>query len=273
MSVENVQYYCGRMYRSAVLIYGSVYHKFQIIHKNRISCEDAAKSARGAGDMTLFKDMRFRVAAWADLASIAKRFMRYMTVPATDNGGILVYGQQIIEGIGIGDQTVDLENYSNEVFSLLSFTETPPPEVAALEDEYEPEDPLKGLTWQEQHEALYNSLLMDVYRLIGASVWADQYVTRSDLPANFDEALDLLETNVIMAKDYLRQGRGCMLTEHLRVIELKTGERVEGKRKVEERLKFLRMDENQLQCQGGLYAINYDKLPAEWQAKVELSLE
>ena len=47
------------------------------------------------------------------------------------------------------------------------------------------------------------------------------------------------------------------------------GEKIDKKQDMVRKANFMRFDENVMTCAGGLYLINYDKLPVEWKDRVE----
>ena len=262
-----------RGYYSSALIYGSARNKWVIAKEHRnVAQNEQMKLDPESEEFDIKQKMKLR---WSDLSTRLTWLWKFCDVGFGTNGhGVRKLLEDIYELLGEDKSNlVNFKSYDNlHILSPISFNEEPSKDIASLENEFEPEDDIfrNNNDERELYKTMFNYMLLDVYRFMAMGVWFDEHLDRdSVIGDDRDLILSIWDIIIEGAKNFLYQARGCFADSEIETRKFFDGEDekdikfVYGARK-----KFMDAKEDTLVAAGGLYKINYSKLPQEWKDKV-----
>ncbi len=275
-ALEKFQKLCLQIYRTAAIQYSAMVTHMDIA---------VAARKRALGEQRKHKRLSERyneqseiINRWTGILSTLSTFKAFMTSEdAMEGGGVFPIGEEILSTLGVTpDQTFE-EILQMDIVRPLTFTRIPPAKIVALEAEYKPE--LKKLSkptkpWALQMHRMLKEMTFDVYKGVSSARWFYKQAEkiRPELVAMKDEKVDyalaLWDMVHSESKGYMHASREC-LSRTDAALRWSLGEKIDKKQDMVRKANFMRFDENVMTCAGGLYLINYDKLPVEWKDRVE----
>ncbi len=216
---------------------------------------------------------------WADLRTRIHWGERYYGAPAEFKViGARAFLVKAYVALGLPEKDIgDIEKYQNMgIINPLTFSVEPPQKIKDLENKFEPElsyidDP--ALDWQTRWERMFNQHSANMFKACGQGNWTTKVLDRSTATGDTELVIANWELLNEMSRNYLYISRACLAQAEgaFRLVQnpLPEDEEIRDRENTLLRSKYIMTNETSMKCEGGLFAINYHKLPKEWQAKVE----
>ena len=267
-------------YKSMAIIYGSTRNKWNIVLDNKEYARSKQMSYEiGSEEYIKWENIKIR---WSDLSTrLSWGWHFYKGGYAGAGNGVHLLLQELYDLLGYSskDDLNYFDDYDNlQIYQPISFIEEPSQNVIDLENSFENDDDIFRTTIQdkEDFESLYkiifNATVKDIYTGIGMGMWLDNQLDR-DSATGDDPELAIAMWDMILegSRNFLYTGRNCLADVE---IESKTyfDTNILRDRKFEHtvRTKYVKNNEDSMLAVGGVFKINYDKLPEEWKNKVNM---
>jgi len=267
-------------YKSMAIIYGSTRNKWNIVLDNKEYARSKQMSYEiGSEEYIKWENIKIR---WSDLSTrLSWGWHFYKGGYAGAGNGVHLLLQELYDLLGYSskDDLNYFDDYDNlQIYQPISFIEEPSQNVIDLENSFENDDDIFRTTIQdkEDFESLYkiifNATVKDIYTGIGMGMWLDNQLDR-DSATGDDPELAIAMWDMILegSRNFLYTGRNCLADVE---IESKTyfDTDILRDRKFEHtvRTKYVKNNEDSMLAVGGVFKINYDKLPEEWKNKVNM---
>jgi hypothetical protein len=260
-------------YKSTAISYGCARNKWSIVKELKKDAYNEQMSYEvGSDDYMYWQSIKNR---WADLSTRVSWMWHFCSVGFGSGIGVRGLLEQVYTLLGEDiSNLVDFDSYDNlRILSPPTFTEVPPESVVALEEEFEDEDDVfrNGSDVELQYTTIFNYLLLDVYRLMAMGLWLDNQLDRDTvIGEDADLILSIWDTVIEGSRNFLFQARNCFAdTEISAKMHFENASPEDIRFTHMTRAKYFKTPEYSLTAAGGLYKVNYDKLPEEWKDKVE----
>ena len=263
-----------RGYYYSALVYGSARNKWKIVSQLRNNVQVILDTLDK--DSQEFEDTQVVKNRWADVSTRLNWLWKFTSTGFGTGESVKHLLEQIYVLLGEDvNDLVDFDSYDYlPILSPMSFTEEPPQEIKDLESVFEAEDSIfrDDSSLETQYFTIFNYLLLDVYRFMAMGCWLDSQLDRTNIIGDdFDLALDIWDIIIESSKNFLYQSRTCFATTEIETMKyFKNQDPADIRFMHTTKKKFLDSKEHLLAAVGGLYKINYDKLPEEWKSKVEV---
>jgi hypothetical protein len=257
------------LYKSVAIIYGSSRNKWNICKEERKEAFSKQMSFEvGTEDYSKWEKIKDR---WNDLSTrLSWEFHYYGDGYGGYGNGARVLLEAVYDALGHDKSNlIDFNKYDGiKIISPLSFSEYPTDEIIALEDSFEDEDDaFRDGDWKDRYIRLFDSTTDDIYRMMGCALYFDSIVDKENIEG--DEELALATWNLLIegSRNFLYYGRNCLAETEINTKSY-FEQQMNPKNKNLIRSKYISFNEHKVLTVGGVFCINYDKLPDEWKEKV-----